>query len=173
MSKYFLNDSSAESCADGATGFDMTTTQGTPTTQITGNVSTDGVFTEEQTYDVTVGAGGISGDYDISLDVNNVSAAVLTRFRLQRLNSSCAVQESSSYSSEFLNTGTHTETISFSPTWAAGDVLRLSIEIARQIGAHGNKNITVDQNDTLSFVDDLQVSASNVPAMMQSYRQRR
>lgn len=153
MATFFLNSSSAESCANGTTGFDCTTTQGTPGTIQSGNVS-DVTFIEVLTFDVTVGAAGETGDYDISVDVNTVSGTVNIRYRLQRLASGCSVQDSSSYATGFTDTGTHAATIAFSPTWSVGDVLRLSIEISRPSGQHGNKNITVDVNDTLSFITD-------------------
>lgn len=152
MAQLFLNDTFAESCADGTDGFDMTSVQGTgtPTTAVSVNSTT---FTEDGTFDETVGTGGQTGDYDISVDISLIDVDTEARWRLQRLNSSCVVQESSGYSTIYNSFGIKTDTISFSPTWAAGDVLRLSLEVRRSLG-HGSKSYDIRQNDADSFVTE-------------------
>ncbi len=152
MAKLFLRDTSVESCADGSSGFDMDPTQGSPTADVSASVNS-ATFTEVLTWDETVGTNGKSGDYDLSVDVSTLSTDAEFRFRLQRLNAACAVQESSAYGPTFNTVGIETATITFSPAWAANDVLRLSLELRRS-GGHGSRSISVSTQDPDSFTDE-------------------
>lgn len=152
MAKLFLRDTSVESCADGSSGFDMDPTQGSPTADVSASVNS-ATFTEVLTWDETVGTNGKSGDYDLSVDVSTLSTDAEFRFRLQRLNAACAVQESSAYGPTFNTVGIKTATITFSPAWAANDVLRLSLELRRR-GGHGSRSISVSTQDPDSFTDE-------------------
>lgn len=152
---WYLRGTSAETCADGSTGFDSNTTQGADTTVTSGNENT-GSWVELLTFDVTVGAAGpTSNAMDVSVLVGTANGDVDWRYRLQRLSSGCAAQESTGYSGTQRNAGTLTATLDCSSfSWSAGDVLRLSIELQRVAGQHGNKNITATVSSTSSYITD-------------------
>ena len=160
MATYYLRDTSVGGCADGSKGFDLSTDQGTPagTVQATAGAASYSVIL---TFDVVVGAAGPTGTISVSVDINALSNIAGVRWNLQRVNSICEVQESSGYSAEYTTTGVKTDDISFSPTWATGDQLRLSVE-GKKSGAAGS--VTLNVQDADSWVqepaasDDLEAS---------------
>lgn len=153
MAELFLNNTTAEACSPVLDGdkFDMTTTQGTPATVAESTSAT--VFEEILQWNLTVGTAGVKGAYKISLNIASIDANCEFRFRLQRTNAACAVQESSKYSVIFNTSGIKQELILFEPAWSATDVLRFSLE-ARRVGSTGAKTVTVNINDPDSTVDE-------------------
>ncbi len=114
----------------------------------------DTPFVEVLVFDMDVSAHSpATGTFDISVSVNAISSGATGRFRAQVIDDAgCSVSQNSSYSSTFTTTGTKTLTTG-SLTWGAGDErLRVSIELSRDSGQHGNKSVTVDHNDTNSKI---------------------
>jgi len=148
--KYFLRNTQTN-VGTGGIGYDLSTTQGTSTTLNTGNLnSTD--FTEMLFWQVTVGDTPTATTFPTSLSISALTGTLGYRWRIQRVDSSNTVLASSAYSTTRTTTGTQTETLTLSETWAAGDRFRLSFEIART-GGHGNVALNLNVNDANSFVD--------------------
>jgi hypothetical protein len=132
----------------------MSKTQGSSTTQISDSVS-DTPFVEVLTFDIDVsGDSPSTGNHNVSVDVNAIDPGSTGRFRIQAIDDSgCGVSASSSYSSTFTTNGIKTLSAT-SLTWGAGDErLRLSIELSRDSGQHGNKDITINVQDADTFVE--------------------
>lgn len=175
MAKYFLNNAQAESCSSGGMQFDMTTTQGTPTTHQSDTTTNEGFITGLE-YHVTVGASGANGDYSVSVEINAIDADTEVKWTIRRLNSSCVNQPSGSGESAVYTTpGIKTDTLTLSGhTWASGDVLTLTTFYRRVPSQHGNKDYTLDVNATNSFVNEPSGASAVTPVLAaQSYRQRR
>ena len=135
---------------------DLSLMQGSAST-LTSTGTTSGTFAERLAFtrDVSNLSGEISGNsFPVSLNVNAVSSGNLSaRFRLQRINSSGAVQASTGYSAEFNTTGIKTATLSFpsTQTWASTDRIRLSIEVRLTSGST-SRTITVSTGNADSFL---------------------
>jgi hypothetical protein len=148
--KYFLRNTQTNA-GTGGIGYDLLTTQGTPTTLGTGNLnSTD--YTEMLFWQVTVNATPTATTFPTSINVGALTGTLGYRWRIQRVDSSNNVLASSAYSNIFSTTGINTETLTLSQTWQTGDRFRLSFEIART-GGHGNVSLDLNINNTNSFVD--------------------
>lgn len=130
---------------DMASGFTISFPQNTGSTSSTS-------FVEMISWQVPMSASATTGSHPYSISINAVNANALVRFRLQRVNSSNAVQESSSYTASFNTTGIKTGTFTLSGTWNTGDRLRLSCELMRASG-HGNVNATLDVNSINTVID--------------------
>lgn len=148
---YYLRNTNADTTCDAAnTPKDLSQTQGSgPNSQQSSQTGSTS-FTEVMSFDIDVGADGATGDHTISIDVSAVDAKAEYRFRVQSVNASCSVVNSSAYSSTFNNTGIKT----LGPTnltWGTADRLRLSIEI-RKSSNGGNRDLTVNTEDADSTV---------------------
>ena len=153
MAQHFLVNSSNEGCSTGGgISLDMTPTIGTRNT-ITGKTNS-ATFVEILNLNVAVGVIGNVGEWRVSLDIINIDSGMEVRGRLQRLNSSCVIQESSVFSGEETAVGVRTNNIPWILIWATDDVLRLSIE-GRRVAGHGNKSISLSIDDPDCFVLNL------------------
>lgn len=148
--KYFLRDTQTN-LGTGGIGYDLSTTQGTPATLNTNNLN-DTAYTEMLFFQQRVDHSITSISFPTSVSVNSISGTLGYRWRLQRVNNANTVLASSAYSSIFTTTGTNTATLTLNQTWASGDRLRLSFEIART-GGHGNVSLLLNVNNINSFVD--------------------
>jgi hypothetical protein len=154
--KYFLRNVNVDTTCDGTnTPLDLNQTQGTSTTQAT-TAGQHSAWTEMASFDVDVSGDSPSTGsqtFDISVSINSiVGSDVEIRWRVQAIDDTgCSVTNSSTaYSSVYTTTGVKTDTLTL--TWSAGDErLRLSVE-TRKINNHGNKDVTLDVNDTNSWV---------------------
>jgi hypothetical protein len=154
--KYFLRNVNVDTTCDGTnTPLDLNQTQGTSTTQAT-TAGQHSAWTEMASFDVDVSGDSPSTGsqtFDISVSINSiVGSDVEVRWRVQAIDDTgCSVTNSSTaYSSVYTTTGVKTDTLTL--TWSAGDErLRLSVE-TRKINNHGNKDVTLDVNDTNSWV---------------------
>lgn len=173
MTDFFLRDVSDEACTPTADDRDLSATQGTDTSPVSSpNVTVEAFPNEVMTWNITVGAAGVDGEYTVLVDLAAVSSDTEVRWRLQRLNSSCVLQDSSGYSSVYTAAGAQSDalTLDTSGAWAAGDVLRLSIEIRRVPTGHGNKAIDVNVSDADSQVQEpaaAELGADEIMAALQ------
>jgi len=149
--KYFLRNTQTNP-GTGGTGYDLSTTQGTPTTLTTPNINSD-TFTERLFWQVTVNATPTATTFPTSLSISALNGSARYRWRVQRVDSSNTVLASSNYSAIETTTGTKTATLTLSQTWASGDRFRISIEVARVIGTHTNVSVVLNVNNTNSFVE--------------------
>ncbi len=151
VERNFLRDTATEPGTDGTLVFDLSTTQGSPVSTLTGSLN-DTVFTEVLRFQRTVDDTVAGTSFPTSINISSLSGTVDVRWRVQRINSSGVVQASSAYSATVSTSGIKTETLSLSTTWATGDRLALSIEIART-GGHGSVSVNVEAQDADSFID--------------------
>ena len=132
MTKYYLFNTQNGTCTGGYV-YDLNQNFPTGPADVQGSTNS-GSYVEILAFDVAVGATGAVGTYNISVEISAVNRVAGARWRLQRVNSSCVVQESSGYSAEYTTIGIKTDAIAFSPSWASGDILRLSIEALILLG---------------------------------------
>ncbi len=155
--KYFLRDTSVmATCDTTEKNRDLDQVQGTPAQMTTENVGVDEVWTVVLVLDEDVsGDSPGTADHEVSVDINTLSAGGKVRWRIQAVDiTGCSVSASSAYSAIYSTNGIKTDTLSL--TWAAGDdILRLSMEVKRDSGTHGNKNANLNINDPDSFVNSL------------------
>lgn len=138
---YYLRDTTTAACGD----YDLSADQGTPATlPISVGAAS---YSEVASFEIVVGAAGPTGTFGVSVDINAVVNVAGVRWRLQRVNSICEIQESSGYSAEYTTAGIKTDDIAFSPTWASGDILRLSVE-GKKGGASGTLTLNVQDADS-------------------------
>jgi hypothetical protein len=156
--RYFFRDTQTEN-GTGGNAYDLSSVQGTPTTLASNNINSD-TFTEAIRWRYTAGSSVNTTSFPTSISVSTLTSSPIYRWRIQRLNSAGTVQASSAYSQEETTTGTKTATLSLSTTWSAGDILQISVEVRRVGGTHTASGITVDVNDTSSYVDVVEVVAS-------------
>jgi hypothetical protein len=149
--KYFLRNTQTNA-GTGGIGYDLSTTQGTSTTLTTATIASD-VFAERFFWQVTVNGTPTATTFPTSLSISALNGSVIYRWRVQRVDSGNNIIASSAYSATGTTTGTQTATLTLSQTWASGDRFRLSFEIARVTGAHGNVSVTLNVNNANSFVD--------------------
>jgi hypothetical protein len=147
--RHFLRDTQTNAGTGGIV-YDLSSTQGTPTTLST--TLNSATYTEVAAWQITVDDTVNTTSFPTSISISSLTGTLGMRWRIQRVNSSNVVQASSSYSSIFSATGTHTDTLTLSTTWTTDDRLRLSFEIART-GGHGTVDADVDVNNTNSYVD--------------------
>ncbi len=159
VERHFLRDTFTEPGTDGTLAFDLSTTQGSPTSTVAGTVN-DTVFTEVLRFQRTVddAVGGTS--FPTSINISSLTGTLEVRWRVQRISSAGAVQASSAYSTVVNTSGIKTETLSLSTTWVTGDRLAVSIEI-RRTGGHGNVGVNVEAQDADSYVDPDMAAAAN------------
>lgn len=147
--RQFLRDTQTEQ-GTGGTVYDLSETQGTGAT-LAPSVNS-GTYVEAARWQRTVGDAVTGTAFPTGLDVSAISASADYRWRVQRLNSAGVVQASSAYSSIRATTGTWTQTLLLDTTWAAGDILALSLELRRSSGG-GSRSITVNVQDADSYLD--------------------
>jgi hypothetical protein len=164
-SRNHLRDTETEPGTGGGSVWDLSETQGTPTTLGSGNVAS-GSYIEVMRWLRVVGATVGSTAIDTQVRVTAVSASTLQyRWRVQRIDSSDVVQASSDYSSDQNTVGIKVASFILDTTWAAGDRLALSLELRKASGG-GNRSITVAVNDGDSWAEFTvaDVSPANVTA---------
>lgn len=138
----YAESTNTEPGTDGALVRDLSLSQGI------GSITSENVnstsFTEAQRWQRTIDTGDYadgSSTWPFRLTAASFNGTVRFRFRLQRRNSSDAVQSSSGWSSEYTTVGTKSESLTWDcGTWAAGDRLCLQLEILRE-GGHGNVSL--------------------------------
>jgi hypothetical protein len=150
LSRNFLRNAQTELGTGGAV-FDLSETEGTPTTLSSGNLSSGG-FTEVLRWQRTVGDAVGAATISTQLSVATISANAQYRWRLIRLNSSGVEQATSDYSGTQTTVGIKTSTFVFSTTWESGDRLALVLEFGKTSGG-GNRAMSVDVNSADSFAD--------------------
>ncbi len=138
--------------------YDLSLAQGNSGTVTSGGNNSQ-TLTEELAFTRNISnlSSAISGNsFPVSLIVSGASSNnnFNARFRLQRINSSGAVQANTGYSAQFSSTGTYTATLSFTPaqTWVTTDRLRISIEVARNSSGSTARTITVRTGNASSYV---------------------
>jgi hypothetical protein len=146
----FLRNAQTELGTGGAV-YDLSETEGTPTTLSSGNVSAGG-FTEVLRWQRTVGDAVGAATISTQLSVATISANAQYRWRVVRLDSSGVEQATSTYSGTQTTTGIKISTFVLSTTWAAGDRLALVLEFGKTSGG-GNRAMSVDVNSADSFAD--------------------
>jgi hypothetical protein len=147
--RHFLRDTQTNAGTGGIV-YDLSTTVGT-TAPLTSGIVTINTFAERLAWQIDVDDKVDTTSFPTSIEISALNI-VNYRWRIQRVNSSNVVQASSAYSATHNTTGIKTETLTLSTTWAVGDRLRFSLEVARN-AAHGNGTLAVNANDPDSFVD--------------------
>jgi len=147
--RYYLRDTQTN-VGTGGIIFDLSLDVGTSSPNSESENSN--AFTEVAAWQQKVNnfIGGTSFPY--SFNISSISGTLEYRFRLQRVDSSNVVQASSSYSTTYSTVGIKTGTFTFSTAWNFGDRLRVSLEIRRS-GGHGNVTVTINLNDSATYVD--------------------
>ncbi len=142
--------------------YDLSATQGTPVNITTTTGANSTTFVEILAFTITnsqLTAAINSDQFNVSLSVQSTQSNNMTyRYRLQRVNSSGAVQASTGYSGTvngFTGGGpvVTTATLSFgtAQTWASTDRLRLSIE-DNNTSSSTTRTMTINTNNANSFV---------------------
>ena len=134
----------------GGTVYDLLEAQGSIAELIFNRNGTS--YAEIGRFQITLGTQVAGTSFPVSVDIDNIDVDLDVRWRVQRINSSDVVQDSSGYSSVYGTSGIKTDTLTLTTTWAAGDRLALSIEGIRT-GGHGNKPLDLSINDADSYVD--------------------
>jgi hypothetical protein len=147
--RHFLRNTQTNAGTGGIV-YDLSTTVGTTAPLSSGNVTIN-TFAERLAWQIDVDDKVDSTSFPTSIEITLLTTADY-RWRIQRVNSSNVVQASSAYSTTYNTTGIKTETLTLSTTWAVGDRLRFSLEVARN-AAHGIGSVTVNTNDPDSYVD--------------------
>jgi len=148
--RHFLRNTQTNA-GTGGTVYDLSTDQGSIPSSLVNNSLSTTTLAEIFSWQITVDDKVDSTSFPTSIVVVTGTTAQY-RWRIQRVNSSNAVQASSAYSSTFTTFGTQTATLTLSTTWAVGDRLRFSFEAART-GTHGVGSISVSVNNADSYVD--------------------
>jgi len=139
--------------------YDLSATQGTGATLTPSTGGTTTTFVEIFAFTITsssLPAPILADQFSVSFSVATASSNnIQYRYRLQRVNSSGAVQASTGYSSTVSGNGAAITTASLSfavsQTWASTDRLRLSVEDINTTSATP-RTITVNINNASSFV---------------------
>ncbi len=126
----------------GVSNEDLATTVGSGTAGAL--ISTTG-YAQRVQWDIL--ASGSSGDWRVSLNVTTLTGSSATfRFRIEFLNSSCAVVGSSAYSADFTTTGVKTLTDTAVTYPATTTRIRLSLEAKRAGALPGQVTVTCDSS---------------------------
>lgn len=142
VTRFYLRNSQANP-GTGGTVYDIAETAGTATTLVSAAISGTG-FTEVFRWQSTLGADLPEASIPYSVGISAVShSSIEVRWRIQRLNSSNTVLESSSYSALHNSAGNKTGTFTFAAAWVTGDRVALSLEIRRTSGG-GSRTVTID-----------------------------
>lgn len=151
---YYLRNTNADtSCDASAAPHDLSQTQGSGPNSATSGANGSNSFSEVMTFDVDAsGDSPGSGAHSVQIEVTAMSARAEAQFRVQAVNSSCSVLQSSAYSSTFTSTGTYSLTTGSLP-WAGANRLRVSIEIRRSSGPVDPKSLTVATESANSYID--------------------
>lgn len=119
-----------------------------------GNTETDYFYTPAGEPGTDGGSGG--QDYEVRVDIQTADADMEVSVQLNRVNSSCAVQSSSGFSSEQTADPAGQLTFTFSSldlgTFASGDILRVDIA-CRSTAPHGNSSIDIGTGTGRTEVD--------------------
>lgn len=151
---YFLKPDTRSTCLSAGDDLEQDRVQGTPTTWKSGTVSST-PFATVATFDIDVVADGATpgdGQHNIRVSINAIDADTTVRWRLEIVNntSGCSVQEFSNwftYTSVGLKSDNHSFGIG---GWSGNNILRLTVQLSRDSGAHGNKDVTFDVNHASS-----------------------
>lgn len=154
--KYYLRNTQSGGGAGGSV-YDLSDTQGSNAT-LSATIASN-TFAEVLRFQFTLGSDLPEPGVPWSVSINAISANSEARWRIQRLNSSNTVQESSSYSSAENTTGTKTGSITFNASWASGDRVAISVEYRRTSGG-GNRTLTLNVNNANSFIEPNLVAAA-------------
>lgn len=152
VTRYYLRNTQTNG-GTGGTVYDLLTAQGTGATLQSAAISGTS-FTEVFRWQVGVPA-NVAPDtvIPVSVNISAVSASTLeVRWRIQRIDSSNVVQDSSGYSAAYNTTGTKTDNLSLSTTWNSGDRMALSMEL-RRVSGGGSRTVTISVNNANSFID--------------------
>ena len=151
LTKHYLQDTQTE----GGTGtdiYDLDRTQNTDAT-LSKNVNNAGyeIGYEAQ---MTVNDEPNSTSYSCSVDIASFTGTLSWRYRVQRVNSSNVVQDSSSYSTvrDETDTGISTDTLTLTNDFVTGDRLRISFEWKRDAD-HGNVTLEFRVQDADSWIE--------------------
>ena len=155
---YFRNTQTND--GTGGTVYDLSETQGSPAANIYLTVDNNAPYAEVAAFTLTVDDTVTGTSFPTSVVVSTISAGKGVRWRVQRRNSSGAVQASSSYATAVTTTGTHTETLTLTTTWATGDRLVLSVE-GGHVEGHGGGGVDIATQNASAYVDaDITVDES-------------
>jgi hypothetical protein len=110
--------------------YDLDDVQGTGATLGSGDVTSTS-FVEVLRFQRTVDTTVVGSSFPCSLDMASVTGPMEWRWRVQRINSSGAVQASSDYSPVFEDSGIKTATLALATTWQIGDRLAISVELRK------------------------------------------
>lgn len=157
VTRYYLRDTQTEAGTTGTPGskgsiVDLSITQGTTAALGSGN-SQDASFVVAKKFIYNVGTDINGTSFPVSVDMNAVSASTMEwQFRVERLNSSNAVQAASTNSGPYNTNGIKTANLTLSTTWAAGDRVSVTVDI-RRVSGSGNRTWTMNVNDADSYID--------------------
>jgi hypothetical protein len=130
--------------------YELTEAQGSGPNTVTGTLNS-ATYTEVLSWELA-GADLAGSSVPTSVVVTGITGTINYRYRVQRVNSGGTVQASSAYSAVYTATGTRTDSLTLATTWAAGDRLRLSLEIQRS-GGHGTVDITAQTESATSYIE--------------------
>jgi hypothetical protein len=156
MGKLYFRDTTTETLATGYVDprwrLDLSDTQGTPATIVSGSFGTS-QNQECLRFYQTVGVDGVNGIYQFSLKVSAESGSQdYFRTTIRRFNSAGTDQDNSStFEDNAPAVGIYTHAIPFSTTWAVDDVLVVQV-LASASSMAGFSIWDFDVNDPDSFV---------------------
>jgi hypothetical protein len=152
LSRNFLRDTQTED-GTGGTLFDLSETQGTPTTIGSGSVSSGSFIKVLEFWRVVDATVEASVPIDTSIAMSAVSASTLQyQWIVHRYNSAGVLQESSTPSSAHNTVGVKTQTMVLTGPFVAGDKLAVSLWL-RKAGGGGSRSFTLSINHAFSFVE--------------------
>jgi hypothetical protein len=146
--RHFLRDTQTNAGTGGIV-YDLSTTVGTSSTL--NRSHSNNTFTELISWQIDVDDKVNSTSFPTSIEITTINNTSY-RWRIQRVNSSNVVQASSAYSTSQTTTGVKTQTLTLSTTWAVGDRLRFSLEVAR-LNTMTPASMNIGINRSTSFVD--------------------
>jgi hypothetical protein len=160
VTRFYLRNSRTNPGTGGAV-YDIAENAGPSTTLVSAAVSGTG-FVEVFRWQTTLGTDLPDVDIPYSVGISAVSQSTIeVRWRIQRLNSSNTVLESSGYSGLHNSAGNKTGTLSFAAAWAAGDRAALSLEI-RRTGGGGSRTVTIEVDRIPPFLETFDFESSGI-----------
>lgn len=155
--KYFCKDTNDDGTCDLANSpLDLDQTMGSTATQASSNTTNEAGFDVVMSFDEDIASDNPGdGTHDVSVDINSMSGDAELKFRVRLITNLCSAVASSGYGATLTSADVpvvHTFTTA-SLTLGAANRLRLSCEMKRDSGAHGNKSFNMNVNDVDSWVN--------------------